>query len=176
MSNLTLMKPVGELLQDAGLITIPQIEVALRDQMYYQDMKLGEILALRGWIEQQTADFFAEEWMKIISSKPEKPLGFYLQQAGLLTEDRTKFILQEQHKTWLRFGSIAVLQGWLKQNTLDFFLKNLFPDSVSESSYRKKQLDRANNSISITQTKTESISQDDIAYWVTLSTHKLSAY
>jgi hypothetical protein len=173
------MKPLGELLSDAGLITTPQIEVALRDQMYYQDMKIGEILALRGWIEQRTVDFFAEEWIKIISCKPEQPLGFYLQQASLLTEEQVKFILKEQNKTLMRFGSTAVLQGWLKQNTLDFFINNLFPDRAKESPFRKTQFIQSTRSTYTTQTKTdntESISSDDITYWVTLSAQKLSGF
>lgn len=176
MSNLTLMKPVGEILQDAGLITTPQLEVALRDQMYYQDMKLGEILALRGWIEQKTVDFFVEEWLKIINHKPERPLGFYLQQASLLSEDQIKFILQEQNKTLLRFGSTAVIQGWLKQSTVDFFIKNLFPDRINESPFMKKTLAQTTKANSTSKTKTEYISNDDITYWVTLSTQKLSNF
>jgi hypothetical protein len=184
MSNFTFMKPLGELLNDAGLITTPQIEVALRDQMYYQDMKIGEILALRGWIEQRTVDFFAEEWLRIISCKIEKPLGFYLQQASLLTEEQVKFILKEQNKTLMRFGSTAVLQGWLKQNTLDFFINNLFPEQARESPFRKTQFIQSTQasytkSTYTTQAKTnqtERISNDDITYWVTLSAQKLSDF
>ncbi|HEY9768904.1 MAG TPA: hypothetical protein V6C71_10480 [Coleofasciculaceae cyanobacterium] len=61
MSKFVTFKPIGEILQEADLITSPQLEVALRDQNYYQDMRLGEILALRGWIKQDTADFFVQE-------------------------------------------------------------------------------------------------------------------
>ena len=64
MSKFITFKPIGEILQEAGLITSPQLQVALRDQTYYQDMRLGEILALRGWVGQETADFFAQEWFR----------------------------------------------------------------------------------------------------------------
>ena len=69
MSKFITFKPIGEILKDAALITSPQLEVALRDQTYYEDMRLGEILALRGWIEQDTADFFAQEWFKLVNKR-----------------------------------------------------------------------------------------------------------
>jgi hypothetical protein len=59
MSKFITFKPIGTILQEADLITPPQLEVALRDQAYYEDMRLGEILALRGWIRQDTADFLS---------------------------------------------------------------------------------------------------------------------
>ena len=64
MSKFITFKPIGEILTEADLITKPQLEVALRDQIYNEDMLLGEILALRGWIKQDTADFFVREWFK----------------------------------------------------------------------------------------------------------------
>jgi hypothetical protein len=48
-------------------------------------------------------------------------LDYYLQQAALLDEKQIKIILQEPKQLWVRFGSVAVLKGWLKQETLDFF-------------------------------------------------------
>ena len=51
-------KPIGELLTSAGLISEGQLQTALYDQQAYQDMRLGEILATRGWLHQKTADFF----------------------------------------------------------------------------------------------------------------------
>ena len=53
-----LSKPIGEKLEEAGLISKYQIEVALIDQVSYIESKFGEILALRGWLKQQTIDFF----------------------------------------------------------------------------------------------------------------------
>ncbi|MGK7886357.1 MAG: hypothetical protein AB4057_17260, partial [Crocosphaera sp.] len=55
-------KPLlGEILRDADLITEAQLQTVLRDQQEYKDQKIGEILALRGWLKQETVDFFAEE-------------------------------------------------------------------------------------------------------------------
>ncbi|NJK49179.1 hypothetical protein HC931_14245 [Candidatus Gracilibacteria bacterium] len=52
---------MGELLEDAGLVSPAQIEIALQDQTIYADMRIGEILALRGWLKQETADFFVDK-------------------------------------------------------------------------------------------------------------------
>ena len=164
MSKLIKLKPLGEILQDAGLITASQIEVALHDQTYYQDMRIGEILALRGWIKPDTANFFVEEWWKLINKEKKYPLGFYLKQAGLLTEAQIKLVLQEQNNTLLRFGTIAVSQKLLKQETLDFFLKNLCSNQIGNQNLAPKLIDNTvHNPI-------DQITKEDINYWVVLST------
>jgi len=163
MSKFITFKPIGEILQDAGLITSPQLEVALRDQAYYQEMRLGEILALRGWIKQDTADFFVQEWFKLVNQRIEHPIGFYLQKAGLLTEQDIKEILSEQNRYSLRFGDTAVKEGLIKPNTVEFFLQNLFPS----------QLKKAQN-INKVQNSSDRITKDDITYWVTMSNDKMT--
>lgn len=164
MTKFITFKPIGEILQEAGLITSPQLEVALRDQTYYQDMRLGEILALRGWVKQDTADFFVQEWFKVVNQRIEHPIGFYLQKAGLLTEQDIKVILLEQHKYSLRFGDIAVKQGLIKPNTVEFFLQNLFPSQLRKPT-QKKQWKPENK-----------ITSDDITYWVTMSNRKMTNF
>lgn len=170
MSKFITFKPIGEILQEAGLITSPQLEVALRDQIYYEDMRLGEILALRGWIQQDTADFFVQEWFKLINKRIEHPIGYYLNKAGLLSEEDIKVILIEQHRTSLRFGDTAVRQGLIKQNTIEFFLENLFPSQLNNS---HKNSQNSQNS----QTKPKNkITKDDITYWVTLTSEKVTNF
>ncbi|MBE9045272.1 hypothetical protein IQ255_12845 [Pleurocapsales cyanobacterium LEGE 10410] len=162
MSKFITFQPIGEILQEAGLITNPQLELALRDQLYYQDMRLGEILALRGWVKQNTADFFVQEWFKLVDKKIEHPIGFYLNRAGLLSEEDIKIILLEQRKHCLRFGDIAIKQGLIKPNTVEFFLQNLFPSQL-------------NNARTVENTQQQKkITKDDITYWVTLSSKKLT--
>lgn len=140
MSETIYIKPIGKLLQEASLISEAQLQVAVYDRHNYQEMRLGEILASRGWIEQATADFFAEEWFQLIAELPvEYPLGYYLNQAALIDETQIESILEEQKQTWMRFGSVAVLRGWMKQDTLDFFLNNLFPAAIQESAFIGKR-------------------------------------
>ena len=168
MSNYNLIKPIGEILQSAGLVSPSQIEVALRDQQYYQDMRIGEILALRGWVEQATVDFFVTEWFSMIRQQNYHPLGFYLKKASLLTEKQIQMVLEEQNQTCLRFGATAVLKGYLKQNTIDFFLNNLFPDQALTSTYITRHFERRTET-----TETVYISQEDINHWVKLSTQHI---
>ncbi|MEM8832357.1 MAG: hypothetical protein AAGE96_23905 [Cyanobacteria bacterium P01_G01_bin.19] len=165
MSKFITFKPIGEILQEAGLITAPQLELALRDQSFYQDMKLGEILALRGWVKQDTSDFFVEEWFKLINRRIEHPIGFYLQKAGLLTEQDIKFILIEQNKYSLRFGDTAVKQGLIKPDTVNFFLQNLFPSQlyIPQNKNRRSKQDRR-------------ITNDDITYWAIMSSDKVTTF
>ncbi len=75
-------KPLGQILVEAGLISMSQIELALREQKQ-SNLKIGEILTLHGWIKQQTADFFAEQWKSLLLEEQKKPLIYYFQQAAL---------------------------------------------------------------------------------------------
>ena len=133
-----LLPKLGEILQAADLITTAQIEVALQNQQYYQ-LRLGEILALHGWLEQDTIDFFAETWPQVLREGQEYPLGYYLKQAKLLNPEQVQTILIEQKKLGIRFGAVAVLKGWLKEKTLEFFLENLSPQAKNTSAFQGKE-------------------------------------
>jgi hypothetical protein len=55
------IKRLGSYLVDAGLISLAQIDVALNDQEFMDNMRLGDILVTRGWIKQQTLDYLIEK-------------------------------------------------------------------------------------------------------------------
>ena len=134
-SHSSSQKPIGEILIEADLVSIPQVNVALKEQMDHHTpyMRLGEILAMRGWIKQETADFFAVDWFNLIQQNSRQPLGWYLQQSKLLEEKDINRILEEQKTIEIRFGTLAVLLGYLKKTTLDFFLMYLFPQEFKIS-------------------------------------------
>ncbi|MGL5943693.1 MAG: hypothetical protein ACRC2S_25660 [Waterburya sp.] len=48
-------------------------------------------------------------------------------------QTQVEVILAEQKSTGVRFGTVAVFQGFLKSTTLDFFLANLFPEELHRS-------------------------------------------
>lgn len=138
-----LKKPLGEILQEAGLISSAQLKLALMNQSEMEGapefrLRLGEILALRGWIKKETADFFVEELPEILSEQDQKRLGEYLLASALLEKEQVQAILAEQEKNGLKFGSLAVLKGWLKQPTIDFFLE-YFASGNKGISYLEKQ-------------------------------------
>lgn len=146
-------QPIGEILQKANLISSAQIDVALRDQKRYQelnlgDLKIGEILALRGWLKQETADFFAKKWNTLLSQEQKKPLGYYLCEAALLNEQQIIYLLEEQQKlsTKLRLGELAYLEGWLNLKTINYFVKNL-----SDSTSNKTRISYSAASFSLPQ-------------------------
>ncbi len=112
-------------MQQAGLISRPQIEVALRDQTEYWDLLLGEILDLRGWVPKQTSDFFVKQFLKLQAGNQYKPIGLYLQEAALLNDQQIQKILQQQSHINAKFGTLAVHNGWLKLQTLAFLLRYL---------------------------------------------------
>ena len=124
-------KPLGEILVEAGLVSLAQIEIALQEQSQ-SNLKIGEILALHGWIKQETADFFVEKWAKLVASKKKKPLIYYFKEAALLDEEQIAELLEEQQKQQekrqkkIRFHNIAVERGSIKRITVDYFLASLF--------------------------------------------------
>lgn len=121
--------PLGELLAEAGLISQGQLQTALYDQQSYDDMLLGEILVTRGWINQQTVDFFVNALQRARLKKFKNRLGDCFVQAALINQEQVDNILKEQELNHVRFGSIAVLKGYISQKTLDFFLKYIFPQN-----------------------------------------------
>ena len=129
-------KPLGQILIEAGLVTINQIELALQEQKH-SGVRIGEILVLHGWIEQEIVNFFVEEWSQLIHEENKKPLAYYLQKAGLLDAEQVHTILrlQKQKSEKVRFHRLAVQQGYIKQITVDFFLTYLFkiynPEAIS---------------------------------------------
>ena len=128
-------KRIGTILREADLVSLHQLDLALKDQAQFPNLRLGEILAMRGWIKSETADFFVQDWSKIVTDRDRKPLGYYLVQSALLKPEQIEIILQEQKSTGIRFGTIAVMQGLLKSTTLDFFLMNLFPRELNRSPF-----------------------------------------
>jgi hypothetical protein len=51
-------KRLGGYLVEAGLLTPAQVDVALNDQKMMDGMRFGEILNARGWVKQQTIEYF----------------------------------------------------------------------------------------------------------------------
>ncbi len=137
MARTLIVKPLGLVLQKAGLISSEQIQIALKDRVSLPNCRIGEILAHRGWIEQQTADFFAEQWPKLPESKQQQPIGQYLKAAGLINESQIDTILKEQTSSGLKFGASAVIKGIISQTTLDFFLEQL--DLIKAGNWNSNQ-------------------------------------
>ena len=128
-------KPLGKILQEADLISAFQLEAALKNQIQHPDLRIGEILAQNGLIKPKTADFFAQDWSKVVMESERNALGYYLKQAGILNSAQIELILAEQKTSGIRFGTVAVFQGFLKSTTLDFFLANLFPEEMQRSPF-----------------------------------------
>lgn len=124
---------IGVLLHQAGLLHPGQIQVVVMEQQVYEGLKFGEIVALHGWLKQETIDFFVKEWHSLLTNYPNQPIGYFFLRAHLLTEDQINQILKEQWQTGYRFGAVAVMNGWLKQETVDFFLNHLAPQAAKQS-------------------------------------------
>lgn len=117
--------PIGQALRKAGLLSPAQIEVILNDQAHDTSLRFGDILALRGWLNATTVDFFIEQLPHIALAQSRSPIGQYLKQAGLLNDTQVDLLLDEQRYVKQRFGQLAVDKGWVKQATVDVLLESL---------------------------------------------------
>jgi hypothetical protein len=128
-------KTLGEILREADLVSPWQIESALQDKIQHPELRIGEILAQKNLIKPKTADFFAQNWTKAVIETEKNTLGYYLKQAAILDCAQIEIILAEQRVSGVRFGTVAVFQGFIKSTTLDFFLANLFPEESDVSPF-----------------------------------------
>lgn len=134
-------KLIGEVLQEAGLISPQQVNFALAIQKKSLTLKIGEILASKGWLKQETVDFFVHFFLedKLITYNHYQPIGYYFKKAGLLDEEQINIILKEQKKLGIKFCYLAVLKGFLTEKTVEFFLENIAQKSsklpINEQQY-----------------------------------------
>ena len=125
------MHKVTDILINAGLLNEVQVQVAQHDQTLNPDMRLSEILSLRGWIAEETVDFFDLLWEMRVKQGDRQMIGEYFLEARLLTPAQVEDVVTEQKISNLRFGEVAVLKGYLKPETVRFFVKHLFPHNFT---------------------------------------------
>jgi hypothetical protein len=51
-----------------------------------------------------------------------KPLGVYLREANLLTDDQIRVALWDQQATGMLFGDVIVARGWVDEATIEHYL------------------------------------------------------
>ncbi|MGF1495118.1 MAG: WecB/TagA/CpsF family glycosyltransferase [Microcoleaceae cyanobacterium] len=134
VTHLPVYQPVGEILQRAGLLSDEQVRHILNIQARQRHLRFGEIQAQQGWLRPETVDFFADDFPRFALERHKQPLGYYLRSAALLDEGQVQAILEKQRENGLRFGEIAVSQGWVKQETISLFLDYMNPGLVQKAS------------------------------------------
>ncbi len=62
-----------------------------------------------------------------------KRLGSYLMEAGLLNASQIEVALADQQVTGLRLGEVLVRRGWIKEETVEYFMKKVIEPDRSGS-------------------------------------------
>lgn len=114
--------PLGELLQQAGLLSSEKIRETLRLQARQDQYRFGELLIRQGYLPSTTVNFFANDIPNILNSHHKLRLGDYLEHAGLLKPQQIIETLHQQSMNQLRFGEIVTQKGWIQPKTLDWFV------------------------------------------------------
>ena len=124
--------PLGEILQQAGLLSPQIIRQTLKQQARSQNHRFGEILVQEGLIPATTVNFFVNDLPSLIHTAPKLRLGDYLNNAGLLEPGQVAETLQQQSLTQGKFGEIITQKGWINPKTLNWFI-NLQNDLLFQS-------------------------------------------
>lgn len=123
--------PMGQVLQDAELLSQDQVRMILSAQadMSRQSRRpprrFGDLVVEQGWLPSATVDFFAEQYPQLGRAKRHHPLGQYLKAAALMNDDQIRTIVTEQDLYGGRFGEIAVTKGWVAKGTINVLLNPL---------------------------------------------------
>lgn len=123
---------IGQLLKEAGIIAQPQLDLVLANQRMpvYSEMRLGELLMLRGWVSEQTMSFFVFRWSEIIreakTGKRKVKLGQCIYEADLITREQVLALLREKKASKTDPYSLMLAHGYISQKTMNYFIKNLF--------------------------------------------------
>lgn len=118
---------LGHYLVEAGLLTPSQLKTALSEQTV-SGLRLGELIVRKKWLKQQTVEFLTEKLLireQVVVQTDDKRLGHYLVEAGLLTASQVQTALSEQKGSGLRLGELIVKKGWIKEQTLEFLIKDV---------------------------------------------------
>ena len=75
MENLVI-KPLGKVLEQAGLVSDWQIRTTLDIQSKDNQVKFGKILVSQEIVKQQTVDFFADRLPQLLQQPQNQPLGY----------------------------------------------------------------------------------------------------
>ena len=114
--------PLGEILQQAGLLSPQSIRKALQIQKQERDHRFGEILIQQGYLPSETINFFVNDLPELVHSDHKLRLGDYLNNAGLLLPEQISETLLQQSLTQRKFGEIITQKGWVNPKTLDWFV------------------------------------------------------
>jgi len=118
-------------LTKADLISEQQVEIALLDLSHNPDFTLEKVIFLRGWLQEQTILFFAQELPKLLEqNEPKISLDKCLQNAGLIDNLQVDKILQYQQENDCDFSTSLQQLGYIKKSTLKFFLRYLANNEV----------------------------------------------
>jgi N-acetylglucosaminyldiphosphoundecaprenol N-acetyl-beta-D-mannosaminyltransferase len=117
---------IGQILEDAKLLSHAQVERALNIKQQSPQLRFGEIVVQQGWLKLETVNFFAE-LIDVEKNQQNRPMSYYLQESGLLDNEKINILLQEHKQNNLPLAELAVRNGWLKRQTVDTILEHVTP-------------------------------------------------
>ncbi|MEY2978348.1 MAG: hypothetical protein ACO3NK_13230 [Prochlorotrichaceae cyanobacterium] len=104
-------KPLGRYLVEAGLLSQAQLDIALRDQEY-SGYPLGEILVLRGWVQQSVIDLVVQK-LQPVSDASQSELRIVIEHGHTLARG----ILGQGSSTTILADDDTQLELWDQETT-----------------------------------------------------------
>ncbi len=108
-------------LRACELVSHHQLEIARMEQLTRRDGSTAiEILLEKQWIQPVTVRFFETVLAQLVTQQQKRPIGYYLQLAGLLSAAQVADLHQASHLTGMSFAEVAESKGWVKRQTIFF--------------------------------------------------------
>lgn len=114
---------LGQMLVAEGLITLEQLNDAMRQKKQYPDVPIGVILKESASVSQLELDKFLlnQRLIKLPADSPYQ-LGQRLIGLGIITEDMLRIALVDQRNSGKQLGEILVDRNWLAEDILNALL------------------------------------------------------
>ena len=108
-------------LTKAGLVSEEQMEMAIAYLNKYRDLSLERVIFLRGWLSQETLEFFGKGLPKLIERGEKIPLVKILELASILNGEQINKLVKYQEERGKKVSSSLIEMGYIKESTLNFF-------------------------------------------------------
>ncbi len=105
---------LGQLCLAAGMISLEQLEEAVKEQLR-SDTQLGEILLAKQFISQEELDgLLIGQDLIAPEEKVSDPLALQLMALGLVSDDLMMIALLEQRFAFSSVGEVLIRRGWIE--------------------------------------------------------------
>lgn len=112
-------RPVGEILEEKGMVSGRKIQSALDEQHFLRQRRVGEIIAEDNNLEQEVIESTIETAIKLRQPRKDERVGDILVSSGLVTREQVSKALESQKKDRRKkIGELLIEKGYINEDQL----------------------------------------------------------